>query len=825
MNAQRAKKLRAKRPADNKRIADHPQPAGTLEDRDVKFRLNEDGAPIGLLLGLAALYFLPVLTAGNGKVLSAEGTDIWNQYFYWRHFGFKALAGGELPLWNQFIFSGTPYVAGIQSALFYPLNLIHLVFETAFAINLSIALHCFLASLFTYCLARYLGLAPSPSFLSALTYAYGAPFFFHIYAGHLSNLSTMAWLPLLFLSIEAFRRTDKIKFALLGGFVLSLEVFAGHPQYFFYSLIAVSLYFILSLLIVKEFTRLPKLMGGYVLFIAAGLTLAAVQLAPALELTANSMRESLTYEWVSVFSFPPENLITLLVPDFFGDFVSNPYWGKNYLWEMSVYLGVIPAVSAIAAVLFVRAHSVKVFSVIALVALLLAFGKHTPLLKILYHAAPGFNLFRGLSKFVFIFAFATSILAGYGFAWLAMQMESRNARIRSVVCVAVGGAAALLLVGLALQSLGQAIWHAMIGGLQFSQERYSPLPPLTGKVVSNAMASAFGSAVKTSLMLFGFAGCLFLNRCKAFSWKFARVPIIALAVIDLWHFGFRYLPTFDPSRLSMDSDLRLFFYSDEEPFRIATPIFSLSNVGMLDGIENVGGYDAIVVKQYNEFVNFAQGIPVEEPNFVMVIRQWAPLLRLLNVRYYVLDPTTRLDTSGLQRVFENARYNVYRDTHALPRSFIVHDVRTMKTREAIFQALSNPAFNPATTAFLDEALNDAPKDSKVQSPVPRIVARSLNTVVMDAQLSASGLLVLADAYYPGWKAYVDGRESNIYRVNHVMRGVLIPPGRHRVEFRYEPFSLKLGAAISLAAVLALAGWLFWSRVNAGRQRRESGGKL
>src|SRR5712692_11386014 len=111
---------------------------------------KEDSVAVALLFALAAVYFLPVLLKGNKLVLSSEGTDTWNQYFYWRHFGFGSLARGEIPLWNPYIFSGTPYIAGIQSAIFYPLNILCFFFNIAFATNLSIAINCFLATLFTY---------------------------------------------------------------------------------------------------------------------------------------------------------------------------------------------------------------------------------------------------------------------------------------------------------------------------------------------------------------------------------------------------------------------------------------------------------------------------------------------------------------------------------------------------------------------------------------------------------------------------------------------------------------------------------------------------
>ena len=198
-----------------------------------KFSIKEDVREIAFLFLLAAAYFLPVLMNRNGQVISAEGADVWNQYFYWRHFGFTSLARGEIPLWNPYIFSGTPYVAGTQSALFYPLNVLYFLFDTPFAINLSVTIHCFLASLFTYLFARYIDICRSGAVLAALSFTYGAAYFFHIYPGHLSNLCTMIWMPLIMMGLEALARTKQMRYAVWSGIALAVQFLAGHPQYFF----------------------------------------------------------------------------------------------------------------------------------------------------------------------------------------------------------------------------------------------------------------------------------------------------------------------------------------------------------------------------------------------------------------------------------------------------------------------------------------------------------------------------------------------------------------------------------------------------------------
>ncbi len=810
---------------DDKRGADFVGEDLT-QDAVKRFGLKEDRAAMAFLVALAALYFLPVLLEGNSRVLSQAGTDTWRQFFYWRHFGFSRLASGEIPLWNPYIFSGTPFVDGMQSAIFYPLNVLFLLFETGFAINLSVALHCFLASLFTYLFARYMDLGRPAAVLSAITFAYGAPYFLHIYPGHLSNLSTMVWLPLIFMGIEAFLRHRKIRYAVLSGIPLAMQVFAGHAQYLFYSAIAVSLYFLLSLLFSKPFAKAPYYLAGFCLFALTGVALSAAQLVPTLELGKYSVREALSYDWVSLFSLPPENLATLLLPNLFGDLLGVPYWGKNYLWEMSVYLGVIPLAMVAAAMIFDRSKPVWIFSSIALVVLILALGKHTPLLGLLYAYVPGFNLFRGLSKFVFVFSFACSMLAGYGLDRLTAPAEEETLKRRRFSQGLLAVAVLFGLVGVVVLLQGPEWWGSLVSVYDRGREAQSPVWP-TDDFFHASMSAAVRDLFKAAVLLLLLGGLLFFfGKIKRLSVNASIVSLLALTAIDLWSFGSRYLPTFSPEILSMDRGLKAFLAKDKEPYRVATPLRALLNVGLLEGIENVGGYDAIVLRSYSEFINFTQRLPLDEPNIVMGIDRYSPLLNLLNVKYYILESTVSVQLPNWEPVFQGNGYKVYRDSLALPRSFIVHDAIVMKGGETIFQEMTRPTFDPTSVAIVEDAIDGLPRDQTLRSPAPKIVEHSPRKVLLEADSRDAGLLVLADAYYPGWKAFVDGKEAGIVRANHTMRGVFLSKGRHRVEFRYDPLSFKIGAIVSLLSLVLVAGFLFWFRIenlifSAARGRRVS----
>jgi hypothetical protein len=286
--------------------------------------------------------------------------------------------------------------------------------------------------------------------------------------------------------------------------------------------------------------------------------------------------------------------------------------------------------------------------------------------------------------------------------------------------------------------------------------------------------------------------------------------ILLLAVADLWHFGARYLVAFAPSEIRLDGELKTFLGADREPFRIASPLDQVVNVGISERFENVGGYDTLVLKKYGEYMNFVNGLPVGESSTDIRTRTTSPLLDLLNAKYFILDGSSRVERPGFQLVFDNSRYRVYRNPHALPRSFIVHDAVVVNDRDEALQRMTSPGFNPRAMAIVEENIALPKADPSVESPPPKFIEGSLNRVLLEAAPKAAGLLVLADAYYPGWRAFVDGKESKLYPTNYVMRSVLVPAGTHSVEFRYDPLSFKLGASISLVTLIGVVGWLAWA---------------
>lgn len=328
-----------------------------------------DLLPVGfIMIGPVLLFWRWLL---RGEVLF-WGTLLL-QFWPWHHLVKNDLQAGEWPLWNPLLGNGTPLLANLQSAVFYPPNLIYLLLPVEQALTLSVMVHIILAGLLMYCYTRRLGLWPFAATVSALTF---------MFSGYLigrtqfvTMVNAIAWFPLLLLlSDNIATRRAKINIMWLG-IVLAIQLLAGHAQLWFYGLLLIGAYTIFRsrhrpspVTVTGHDNKLMAqpgqrgrdpfrvaLMGRSVwrlaLAVIISLLLAAAQLLPTAEFVSQSSRSEGAERTVALtYSFWPWRFITLLAPDFFGHPAQGNYWGYATYWEDHAYVGVLPFILALVAI-------------------------------------------------------------------------------------------------------------------------------------------------------------------------------------------------------------------------------------------------------------------------------------------------------------------------------------------------------------------------------------------------------------------------------------------------------------------------------------------
>ncbi|NNE43962.1 MAG: YfhO family protein, partial [Gemmatimonadetes bacterium] len=269
----------------------------------------------------------------------------------------------------------------------------------------------------------------------------------------------------------------------------------------------------------------------------------------------------------------------------------------------------------------------------------------------------------------------------------------------------------------------------------------------------------------------------------------------------------------------------------EGPFRVLSfeprrgPFSGLMppSTGALYGIEDVLGFDSINLARYRELMEALDpAIVVKRGNFRGAQNPQVftlPLVDLLNVRYVMAGPVGQLP--GLRRV-HRSDLEIHENPDALARAFLVPEVRVEPDPAATVRAMALPSFRPDLWAYSESSIlqdlehrTERPGPPAPSSPGTARYLPGNERVEVEIAPERTALLVVTDCWYPGWKAFVDGAERPIHRVDHTFRGVVVHPGDRRVVFEYHPASFRHGTMLSLSALvlLGLGAWLARTRTE------------
>jgi uncharacterized membrane protein YfhO len=282
--------------------------------------------------------------------------------------------------------------------------------------------------------------------------------------------------------------------------------------------------------------------------------------------------------------------------------------------------------------------------------------------------------------------------------------------------------------------------------------------------------------------------------------------VIALTAFDLFFIGRSFNPTIVPQDIFPRPDAIRFLEQDESLFRITgTNMILYPNTSMIFGLQDVRGYEAVVPRRYMALINRIPG-HFQQRTSSLFVHPHSSLLDLLNVKYVL----TEQDLGGRWELVhdDGSAVKVYCNRDVLPRAFVVYRAEVIADPERSLSRVTDHGFDFRNVVVL-EKLPDGWQDLQAESQtasVIRTVRYSPNQIMLEAETDQKAILVLTDAYMPGWKARIDGQDAEIHVADHAFRALVVPAGTHQVEFVYRPLSFWGGAAISLltAAIMVVA---------------------
>ena len=759
-------------------------------DADAWFTPQRFVAMLAILIGLT---FLRVITG--------------QETFFYRDFGVfgyplaqyhrECFWRGEIPLWNPLNNCGLPFLAQWNTLTLYPFSLFYLLFPLSWSLGVFNLVHVFLAGLGMYFLARRWvknDLAASVA---------GAAFAFNGLTWHSlmwpNDIAALGWMPWVVLTVEQAWR-DGGRRVIIATLAAAMQMLTGAPEIIFLT------WFILAVACVAQILQALRFstssaspmpgpwqailrFAGVILLTTA---LCAAQLLPFIDLLAHSHRDTGFAD--SGWAMPVSGLANFLVPLFHTYATGHGVFVQyDQYWTASFYLGAGIIALAFAAIWRVRCKRLWSLATLAALSLIMALGPPGYLYSIARAALPQLGFMRYPIKFIVVAVFAIPLLAAYAVKWrlaasVGPRREDKTLPIIGAVLLAAMGV--ILLVAWKYPMVKDdwpMTWHNTL-------VRAVLLVLILGSVTAIPRVAVFRSQVLLRLLL---VGLLWLD-------VFTHAPNPNPTVKrDVYATG------------SIRMDMKLPAPAQAGEPRVMETLSSINKVRFLSLPQPAPDYLSRRLALYDN-CNLLDDIPKVDGFYSLYLRETDEVISML----YVYD-ARHVECKGLKDFLGIAHISAPDDGTNSPLEWVTRD-----TFLPLMTAGQKPVFADATNTLISlVATNFDPRESvylpleakpfvaATNRTMAKIASTQLSAQKLTAQVDspAPALVVVAQAFYHPWRAYVDGKSARLWRANHGFQALEIPAGHHEVKLVYEDRAFYWGALISVAALLGCGLFWFWHR--------------
>ncbi len=730
-----------------------------------RMRNSPLAGPALLLLLTVAMFWKLTLT---DQYTWMDHPDMVRQVLPWFEFQAREWHDGGLPLWDPHQWGGQPLLDQVQPGTAYPLNWILFAtplrdgkLRTGYLHWYFVLLH-YLAALFCYWLCLDLGRSRWAAILAGVIFGLGG------YVGTMGwpqKLNGCIWAPLILLFfLRAFQGKRPWASIALAGAFMGISLLSGHhqiPILFGLVLGGFWLYFLFGQ--PREWRRNSALI---LLFGAVTGLISAPQVLPALEYGKLAVRwvgtahpvgwgEHVPYTIHSAFGLYPLSILGIVIAGIRHN--TSPFIG---------FVAVAFALIGVAACW--RTRVVRLLTAAAVGAFLFSLASYCMFHGVLYSLVPYLEKARNPSVAIFVFHFAVAVLAAFGLDSTRETVTRQSAAYRNLVRGLAGTSAVFFLV-----LLGMSMVRAETGS------EYERL----------AMAGII--ALLLAVLLHGWrAGALPVSAALGLS---VLLLMVELGNVTGWEYQLRDRPGSLMAGLSDYGDIAEQLKSYPEPVRVEISDKEIPyNFGDWYGIDQFRGFLASLTA-----------------NVYYLMADYARFRRLMAVNLYV-DRVPR--TEKQEEIFTSrSGLKIFREPNAMPRVWTVHQVSSIVEAKQASVAFTAPDFDLARQSFV---VGEAPELASCDgADTVRLVSRGTDSAVVEAEMQCTGMVILSETFYPGWKATLDGKPVKLYAAYGALRGVVTGSGKHRIEFRYRPWKIYLGIILALLGLLVVLAFQV-----AGRRR-------
>ncbi len=774
---------------------------------------------IAIFVGITLAYFNPLL---EGKKM--KQSDITNWKGMSKEIVDYRAKTGEEPLWTNSMFGGMP---AYQISVIYKGNLVRYVDQVMQAYLPHPAGLVFLYLVGFFILLLVLNVDIWLAVAGAMAFAFSSYFFIILEAGHNSKAHAIGYMAPLLAGIILTYRGKYLLGAALTALFLALELFTNHMQITYYLILIILIYAISELIINIREKTLPHFFKASALLAVAAILAAATSFSNLwatyeygketirgkTELTSEKSNRTsgLDKDYATGWSYGVGETFSLLIPDARGgasngsltmksatyqamtsngvpekqaeDYIRNMplYWGTQPTVAGPVYLGSIIIFLFIFA-LFVADKKYKWWLLAAtILSVMLAWGKNfMPLTDFFLNYVPGYNKFRAVSMAMVIAEFTIPLLAILGLQQ-AISGKTDRKTLTKYLYYSLGIAGGICLVFLVLGG-------SFFSFVSPSDEQYKTIFPdwLISALRQDRASLLTASAFRSLAFIVLAAGVLWALINGKLKKQYAYPALILLILIDAWAINRRYVNNESFVRKSVDanpfqpSQADLFIMKDVDPdYRVFNQTVDPFNDASTSYFhKSIGGYHGAKLRRYQEIIEH----DLSKGNM--------NVFNMLNTKYFI-TPDKANNNQPVMQV----------NMQAMGNAWFVNDVRMVNNADEEIKTLDS--FTPAETAIVDKRFENQVKGhdiSKDSLSTIRLTVYKPNDLTYESITSREQLAVFSEIYYDkGWNAYVDGKLTPHFRANYILRAMIVPAGKHTIEFKFEPRVFRVGEKVSMAS--------------------------
>jgi hypothetical protein len=722
-------------------------------------------------------------------------SDHTRSFYPWTEWARQQLRAGHLPQWNPYALSGTPFVSNAQAQLFSPFSLPVWLLAFPYGLGVAAALKLWAGAIGAYLLCRELRLRFAAALLAGLSYGFGP--YLVIWLSH-PVTPEAAVLPWMLLAAERIVRRGRGADALLLAGACLVLFLGGYPEGQAQMCLATAIWTAVRLATAGSLA--PRAIATRAGLVAAGIALgaclAAVAIVPfvlAVPGTAGlATRMSQSVE-------PVRSLVTVAFPNWWGRPSGYVTPGAPHNYNMvNMYAGTVALVLAAVALLG-RSGWRRMLAPAVLAALGVACDLGVPPLPWVFGHVPGFDHARN-QLLVVLLDLGVAVLSGFG----VDRLCDRRRPARTAVALTAAAALAVAAAGAASAGLGGPALHAALH--HFLTGAAEPHPAVNRLI-----------AVGWWVLLAG--GCLAVAAFRR--WlppALVATALVGLCAADSAHFFDGYQPMPPAPAVFPETPAIRFLQTHQGAYRVTAVAPAMpADTGMVYGLRDIRGLDPPQPGDaYARLIRLTIPHPHLASNTNLQRLDGARLhvLDLLSVRYVLAGRGTRLDRlPGLRPAYAGPDAQIVRNAAAVAPASVPARVLVEPDDAAARRAIAAAWFTPGADATTTAAEPAGRGSARVSSDAG-------GRVVIAADMRRAGLVVLSDAWTPGWSVTVDGRAAAPLRVDTAIRGVVVPRGRHLVVWTYSTPGLVAAAWLSAAAAAVAAGW---AALLLGRRRRAGTG--